>query len=155
MKLLTLLSFVLAAQAETAVPPQGYVTIGKIQTVVLKQGQSADVSIPATVLRGHHIQANPATLPNLIATELFVEPMEGLAIGKMTYPKSKAWKLKTANTVIQTYEGDVVLKINLASTGLKPGNYQVKGSLKYQACDERNCFFPTAAPVVIPVTVVK
>ncbi|MFM8269831.1 MAG: protein-disulfide reductase DsbD domain-containing protein [Pseudomonadota bacterium] len=155
MKLLFLFSLVLAAHAETAVPNPSYVTIGKVETVVLKQGQAADAIIPAAVLKGHHIQANPATLPNLIATELSVEPLEGLAIGKTVYPKSKAWKLKTASKTIQTYEGDLVLKINLTSTTLKSGNYEVKGSLRYQACDEKNCFFPTSTPVVIPVTVVK
>lgn len=155
MKILLIFSLLLAAQGETAVSSQNYVTIGKIQTLVLKQGQGADVVIPATVLKGHHIQANPATLPNLIATELSIEPMAGLAIGKMTYPKSKSWKLKSASKVIQTYEGDVILKVNLAAATLKPGNYEVKGSLRYQACDEKNCFFPTSAPVLIPVTVVK
>ncbi|NBX76852.1 MAG: hypothetical protein EBQ92_09880 [Proteobacteria bacterium] len=155
MKLLTFLFLILSADAQTAASPQGYVTIGTVQAVTLKQGQSADAVIPASVLKGHHIQANPATLPNLIATELTVEPLEGLVVGKMTYPKSKPWKLKTASKVIQTYEGNVVLKVNLASNNLKPGNYQLKGSLRYQACDEKNCFFPTSAPVVIPITVVK
>ena len=155
MKLLTFFFFILTAHGQTAVSPQNYVTIGNIQTVKLQQGQSVDAVIPASVLKGHHIQANPATLPNLIATELTVEPLEGLVIGKMTYPKSKPWKLKTASKVIQTYEGDVVLRVGLASSALKPGNYQVKGSLRYQACDEKNCFFPTAAPIVIPITVVK
>jgi len=155
MKLLTFFFFVLGAYAQTAVSPQSYVTIGTIQKVTLKPGQSVDAVIPATVLKGHHIQANPATLPNLIATELTMEPLEGLQIGKPTYPKSKAWKLKTASKVIQTYEGDVILKVGLATSNLKPGNYEVKGSLRYQACDEKNCFFPTSASVVIPVTVVK
>ncbi|NBT59075.1 hypothetical protein EBT16_09860 [bacterium] len=140
MKLITLFFLALFSYAGTAVSTESYVTIGKVPAVVLKQGRAVDALIPATVLKGHHIQANPATLPNLIATELTMEPMEGLTIGKITYPKSKPWKLKTASTVIQTYEGEVTLKVNLTSAGLKPGNYEVKGSLRYQACDERNCF---------------
>lgn len=155
MKLLALLMLVLTGHAETAVSPQSYVTIGKIQTVTLKQGQAVDAVIPATVLKGHHIQANPATLSNLIATEFTVDPIEGLSIGKTIYPKSRPWKLKTASQVIQTYEGEIKLKVNLTSSGLKPGKYELKGSLRYQACDERNCFFPTSTAVVIPITVTK
>ena len=155
MKLFSLFSIFLAAQAQTAVNSVAYVTIGKVSPIVLKLGKTQGATIPANVLKGHHIQANPATLPNLIATELVLEGVEGLEIVKTKYPQSKPWKLKTANKVIETYEGNVEITVELLAKNLKPGAYELKGNLKYQACDEKNCFFPTSVPVVVPLTVVK
>ncbi len=141
--------------AETAISPKEYVTLGKIKPLTLKVGKSQEVQVSATVLKGHHIQANPATLPNLIATELTFEKLDGVEIGTPSYPKSKPWKLSSAGKVIQTYEGSIQIKAALTAKTLQPGKYDLKGSLKYQACDEKNCFFPTSVPVSIPLTVVK
>jgi len=143
------------AQAGANPNAKEYVTLGTIKPIQLKQGGKQEVSIPATILKGHHIQANPATLPNLIATELSLEPISGLELGSPSYPKSKPWRLMSAGKVIQTYEGSVVFKIGLNAKTLAPGKYEIKGSLRYQACDEKNCFFPTSAPIAIPLTVVK
>lgn len=143
------------AFAETAIEPKEYVSLGKIQPVKLKQGQPTEVVIRASVLKGHHIQANPATLPNLISTEVVLEKIEGLTVDKTTYPKSKAWRLSSAGKEIQTYEGQVEFKVGLLAGSIKPGKYQLKGKLRYQACDEKNCFFPTAAEISVPLTVVK
>lgn len=143
------------ALAQTAVGPKVYVTLGKIKPVILKVGQTQEVQVPGTVLKGHHIQANPATLPNLIATELGFEKLEGLEVSSPTYPQSKPWKLNSAGKVIQTYEGSFLIKVGLTAKNLQPGKYEIKGSLRYQACDEKNCFFPTSVPVTIPVSVAK
>lgn len=153
--LLIALAIFFPAFAETAIEPKEYVSLGKIQPVRLKSGQSAEVVIQASVLKGHHIQANPATLPNLISTEVVLEKLEGLTIDKTTYPKSKAWRLSSAGKEIQTYEGQVQFKVGVIATAMKPGKYQLKGKLRYQACDEKNCFFPTAAEISIPLSVVK
>jgi hypothetical protein len=122
---------------------------------MIKQGAQAEVVIPVAVLKGHHIQANPATLPNLISTELVIETVEGLAVDKTTYPKSKAWRLTSAGKEIQTYDGQVEFKVGVVASSIKPGKYQIKGKLRYQACDEKNCFFPAAADISVPLTVVK
>jgi|LakMenEpi03Aug12_release.lakeMendotaPanAssembly.Ray.scaffolds.fasta_scaffold48850_5 hypothetical protein len=148
-------AFLVPAFAETATENPEYLKVGKIKSVVIKVGQTADAVVPAKVMKGHHIQANPATLPNLIATELNVEALKGLEVKSPVYPPSKPWKLTNTGKVIQTYDGDLEIKIALAAKDLKPGKYELKGSLRYQACNEKNCFFPTSAPITIPVTVVK
>lgn len=148
-------AFLMPVFAETATENPEYLKVGKIKSVILKVGQTTDAVVPAKVLKGHHIQANPASLPNLIATELNLEALQGLEVKTPVYPPSKPWKLTNTGKVIQTYDGNLEIKVALSAKDLKPGNYQLKGSLRYQACNEKNCFFPTNAPITIPVTVVK
>ncbi|NDC25618.1 MAG: hypothetical protein EB078_08265 [Proteobacteria bacterium] len=153
--LLTVVAFLFPVFGETATETQEFLKVGKIKSVVLKEGQFVEAVIPAKVVKGHHIQANPATLPNLIATEITLDNLQGIQAQKPVYPKSKPWKLVSAGKTIETYDGDIEFKVGLSAQGLKPGKYQIKGSVRYQACNDKNCFFPTSAALTIPVTVVK
>jgi thiol:disulfide interchange protein DsbD len=157
MKKLFLVAFAVlfSAFAETAVEPKAYVSIGKIKAVSLKVGKEGELVIPAAVLKGHHIQANPATLPNLIPTELSLETLEGIEVKPTVYPKSKPWRLASAGKEIQTFDGKVEFKVGVVAKNVKPGKYELKGSLRYQACDEKNCFFPSTVPVTVPLTVTE
>lgn len=146
--------FFLSACAETAVEaPVQYVSLEKAKGVSLASKGETQAVISISVLKDHHIQANPATLPNLIPTELTFEALSGIEVGKVVYPESKPWKLTSAAKVIQTYEGKVAFKAPLKAIGIKPGKYELKGSLRYQACNDKNCFFPMTIPVSIPLTV--
>lgn len=149
------IAVLLSASAETAVQPKAYVILGTIKALSVKTGQEAEIVIPASVLKGHHIQANPATLPNLIPTEVTLDAQEGLEVKPTVYPKSKAWRLTSAGKEIQTFDGKIDFKVGVVAKSLKPGKYQLKGSLRYQACDEKNCFFPSTVPLVIPLTVTE
>lgn len=153
--LLIAIAVLFPAFAETAVEPKAYVTLGKIKPVSVKIGKETELVIPASVLKGHHIQANPATLPNLIPTEVSLDSLEGLEIKPTVYPKSKAWRLSSAGKEIQTFDGKVEFKVGMTAKNLKPGRYELKGSLRYQACDEKNCFFPASVPLLIPLTVTE
>jgi len=147
--------FFLSACSETTAveTPIQYVTLEKAKAVSLSAKGQTQAVVTASVLKDHHIQANPATLPNLIPTELTFEALSGVEVGKVVYPASKPWKLTSAAKVIQTYEGKVDFKAPLKASGIKPGKYELKGTLRYQACNDKNCFFPMTIPVSIPLTV--
>lgn len=146
--------FFLSACAETAVEiPTQYVTLEKAKGIHLALKGETQAVVTISVLKDHHIQANPATLPNLIPTELTFEALSGIEVGKVVYPASKPWKLTSAAKVIQTYEGKVAFKAPLKANGITPGKYELKGTLKYQACNDKNCFFPMTIQVSLPLTV--
>jgi len=147
--------FILSACAETTAveTPIQYVTLERAKALSLSLKGETQAVVTVSVLKDHHIQANPATLPNLIPTELTFEALSGVEVGKVVYPESKPWKLTSAAKVIQTYEGKVAFKAPLKATGIKPGKYELKGTFRYQACNDKNCFFPMTLPVSIPLTV--
>jgi len=153
--LLLVFSFVPAFAETGGDTPVQYVKLEKTKVVILKVGKQAQAVVSVSVLKDHHIQANPATLPNLIPTELTFETFPGIEWGTVVYPASKPWKLTSAAKVIQTYDGKVDFKAPVKAKGIKPGNYDLKGSLRYQACNDKNCFFPMTIPVSLSLSVVK
>jgi hypothetical protein len=69
------------------------------------------------------------------------------------YPPSHQLRLKAINETVQVYLG--YLRINREITfgpenALKPwsvpGELILKGSLQYQACDDKKCFIPQTVP---------
>lgn len=114
--------------------------------VKLKVGASMDASLHLKVAAGFHIQANPAARPNLIPTTVVVEKPDGLEVGQVLYPEGKPYRLKGSDSEITTYEGDVEIKLPLSATvKSKPGKRKVSGYVRFQPCNEENCFFPSKA----------
>jgi hypothetical protein len=132
-----------------------YVQIGSIKTAVIPLGKTAEVAVPVVVAGGYHVQSNPASASQLIPTALELKSDPGFLVGAPNYPKGKPYHLPGSNNEISTYEGKFEVKVSLtASATAKVGPHRLVGKLKYQACNEKNCFFPTSSPVEIPVTVV-
>ena len=123
------------------------VSIPPASPVEVTAGGSVDYSLELKILKGYHIQANPASQEYLIAVTAKLEPVEGLKIGEPVYPKGIPFRLKGSDRDISTYEDSVVIKIPIQTEkGLKPGEIVLKGSLRYQGCDAILCFPPSKLP---------
>ena len=95
-----------------------------------------------------------ASQPQLIATILDLPSVEGVQAGSPTYPKGKPYRLKNAQTDISTYDGQFQIKLPLeASADAKVGTRKLEGTLKFQACNDTVCFFPTKIPVALDLTI--
>jgi hypothetical protein len=124
--------------------------------IPLGSTESKPVQIEVNVLKGFHLQANPASRENLIPTELIVEPSSLLQISTPSYPKGTPFRFSPIGNEILTYTGK--FQIGLQISRLQPGSYKrqkpkpvtasmlVKGKLRYQACDEKTCLRPSALP---------
>jgi hypothetical protein len=103
---------------------------------------------------GYHIQSNPASNEFLVPAELRFEDADGIQIGAPSYPGGHPYRLEGAEDDLMTYNGTVSITIYVkASAGAFDGERVVNGSLDYQACDSRRCFFPTSVPVAFKVVV--
>jgi len=100
---------------------------------------------------GYHVNANPATYPYLIATEVTADKVEGIEVGKAAYPPAKKQKFEFADEPLAVYEGqvEVRLPIKVASKGSRalPLNVRV------QACDHEKCFPPASLKTNVSVEV--
>jgi len=148
--------FVLGALMDSASADMKYLSIGKIASVTLGPGKPAEVVVPVIVAKEFHVQANPASSPRLIATTLEVSGTDALKAGTPVYPAGKAYKLQGAAMEISVYDGKFEIKVPLfAQASVKSGRHELKGKLRFQACNDKICFFPMNIPVTIPVTVQK
>lgn len=151
----TLILFSLPIFAKKGAEPE-FLKIAKVKQAAMRLGKAGDAVVTSTVGQGYHVQANPVSQPNLVATVLVLEPAEGFEVGEITYPEGKTYRLQNSDRDLKTYEGNFDVKVSIkASETAKAGKAEVKGKLKFQACNDKICFFPTSVPVTIPIMVYK
>jgi hypothetical protein len=91
---------------------------------------------------GYHVNANPASGPDLIPTQL---TLAGLPALKVDYPPARAFKAPFAPQGIAVYEGRVSLRARLPQPLARPP----AASLRVQACNDEVCLAP--ATVAVPI----
>ena len=125
-----------------------------VPAVEIKAGGSADAAVRLTIAQGYHINANPPTFSYLKATELTVEPGQGVTSGKPAYPASVTRKFSFSKDPLAVYEGETAIKLPLtAAADAKKGAQTLKGRLRVQACDDEKCYPPRTIETSIPVTI--
>jgi len=134
-------------------PPRP-VSIARVAPLEITRGQAAQVRVKITVDPGFHVQANPASNPQLIPTRLEVAVPLGMSVGEILYPAGKPYRLAGADKDISTYDGTFEVIVSLTATAqARRGSRSLRGKLRYQACDDKNCFFPQSAGVALPVII--
>lgn len=140
----------------------------KVETAAtaLPREGSADATVKLTILPGYHVNANPATFPNLIPTEVQQAPdPDGFCptMGKPIYPAASKTKFDFEDEPLAVYEGVIEVKVPLRLS--KPSEkgcnaYPAKGAhgslpikITIQACDHEKCFPPAKIDAMIPVEV--
>ena len=133
-----------------------------VAPVSISPGSSAEAVVALSISPGFHINANPATFPYLIATELkaIPEPDNPIATETPVYPSPVKKKFVFADQPLAVYEGDAIIRLPLhfASAGK---SYAVSSgarlsqpiTLTVQACDEEKCYPPATLSSTISVTV--
>lgn len=112
---------------------------------------SGDVQVPIRIDPGYHVNANPATFPYLIATEVTAEKVEGLELGKPVYPPAIKKKFQFANEPLSVYEGNV--NVTLPFVARSSGTRSLPISVRVQACDQEKCFSPATLKTNISINV--
>jgi len=92
---------------------------------------------------GYHINANPASDPNLIPTQFLLAGYPEL---KIKYPAAQMFKAPFAPQGIAVYEGRITLHGQLPQM---PRRQPSAASLRIQACNDKVCLAP--ATVMVPI----
>ena len=134
--------------------PPADVVRADVPAVEIKAGGAAEATVKLTIASGYHINANPPSFSYLKATELTVEPGEGVSAGKPVYPSSVTRTFTFSKDPLAVYEGETAIKLPLmVAADAKKGARNLKGKLRVQACDDEKCFPPRTMETSIPVTV--
>ncbi len=144
--------------AQDGFGPKGpTVSVAPIPTVTVVQGKSAPVPISFRVANGYHINSNRPNSEFLIPTVLKIDAVTDIAITKITYPQGKDMSFAFAPAEkLNVYAGDFQVDVRVRPLkDVQKGKYAVRGTLKYQACDNAACYPPKQLPVVFDVKVAK
>ncbi len=126
-----------------------------IQKVVIKSGATVDAIVKLKISEGFHINANPPSEPNLIPTEIKLEPQEGISAGNIVYPKGEPKSFTfSEGKKISVYQGEVEIKVPLkAERTAAKGEKTLKAKLRVQPCDDEVCYPPKNLDLEIPATI--
>ncbi len=131
-------------------------TVVTVQTppVEITAGASTEAIVHLKIDSDYHINANPATFPYLIATQLDVPNAGGISAARVTYPPPLQKKFSFSEDSLAVYEGEAELKVALlADKAAKRGQTSIPAKLSIQACDDKVCYPPGTIDVWIPITV--
>ena len=136
------------APSVTLIPPP-------VATVI--RGKATDVPLRFHVSSGFHINSNTPAAEYLIPTTLKLDVPTDIVVGKITYPAGSQMSFAFApDEKLSVYSGEFDLSVQVRPlSSVLPSKYQIRGRLRYQACDNAACYPPKQLPVDFEVKVIK
>jgi hypothetical protein len=159
------LSVLLAVVVLTATSLSSAQTQGKAPSLVMapvplttaQRAQATMVDLNFRVPSGYHINSNTPKSEFLIPTALKMDLPTDIILGKIEYPagQDRAFPF-SPDEKLNVYCGDFTVAVAVHPLhSVVPGKYVMRGTLRYQACDNAACYPPKNLPVSFEVKVVK
>jgi hypothetical protein len=111
--------------------------------------RATQIDLHFRVADGLHINSHAPTDKTLIPTRLAVVEVEGLNVKAVDFPAGTQYAPQFApREKLSVYTGEFVLHAHVTA---QPGEHQLEGGLRYQACDANACLPPHTIPVSVTV----
>ena len=127
-------------------PPQSSDDVkvtGVIAPEKVKKGRSVRATVVMDIPHGLHVQSNKPLDKFLVPTKLDVETPSGMSVGPISYPRALMRKLKFSKGNVAVYEGKAMIRFNVTvPANYSGGSGEIKGKLRFQACNDEACFPP-------------
>ena len=121
---------------------------GSIAPDKVKKGRVTRASVVMDIPAGLRVQSNKPLDKFLIPTKLEVETPAGMQVGPISYPRAAMRKLKFSKGMVAVYEGRSVVRFNVTvPANYSGGSGEIKGKLRFQACNDESCFPPVTREV--------
>jgi thioredoxin:protein disulfide reductase len=121
---------------------------GSIAPDKIKKGRVVRASVVMDIPSGLHVQSSKPLDKFLVATKLDVETPTGMKVGPISYPRALMRKLKFSKGMVAVYEGKSIVRFNVTvPANYSGGSGEIKGKLRFQACNDESCFPPVTREV--------
>jgi len=132
-------------------------SVAPIPTIIAARGSKAALSVEMQVNKGFHVNSNKPLDELLMPTVVHLNPPEGIMIMNIKYPEAELLALPfMGNDKLSVYSGHFVVTAEVRIPKTAPlGTQRVRGEVKYQACDNRQCFPPKSTLLEFDVKVVR
>lgn len=121
---------------------------GSVAPDKVKKGRVVRATVVMDIPSGLHVQSSKPLDKFLVATKLDVETPSGMKVGPISYPRALMRKLKFSKGMVAVYEGKAMLRFNVTvPANYSGGSGEIKGKLRFQACNDESCFPPVTREV--------
>jgi uncharacterized protein len=121
--------------------------------VSIPTGGNGEAIVTLSILPGYHVNANPATFPYLIATQVTAGTAEGISADKPLYPSAEKKKFAFAEELLAVYEGEAQIKLPVRADAKAKGPISIPIDVRVQACDQEKCFPPDTLHLAVAAEV--
>lgn len=121
---------------------------GSLTPDKVKKGRTAQANVVMEIPGGLHVQSSKPLDKFLVATKLDVEAPTGMKVGPIIYPRALMRDLKFSKGKVAVYEGRAVIRFSVtAPANYSGGSGEIRGKLRFQACNDESCFPPVTREV--------
>jgi len=112
------------------------------------RGRSVRGTVVMEIPSGYHTNSNRPLEKFLIATQLQIEAPQGIRVGPVIYPRALLRSLKFSKNKVSVFEGRTAMRFSVTVPSSFSGNSaELRGRLRYQACNDDTCFQPQTREV--------
>lgn len=109
----------------------------------LKAGNPSVLTVELNIEDRYHINSEKPLEDYLIPTTLELEPSSGIKFGESVFPPSLMKSFPFSDSPMSVFEGIVKINVEMIpDPGIAPGDMEIKGRIRYQACDDTTCLAP-------------
>lgn len=128
---------------------------GLLSTDAVHAGATVHAAVHVVLQKGYHVNSNQPLDSYLIPTVLSFELPDGFAAAQIAYPEALLLKTGGSDQPLAVFEEEFDIGVVLSlPEDLPVGAHAVKGSLRYQACDDKACYAPRSIDVSLNLQVV-
>jgi hypothetical protein len=101
---------------------------------------------------GLHVYGQPIP-EGYIPTEVSVEAPEGVTVGEPRYPETEPFHVEGIDDVFQAFKGDARIAVMVQRVEAELEAIPLDITIRYQACNDRECFLPQTKQLHLDVPV--
>jgi thiol:disulfide interchange protein len=126
-----------------------------LNVTALRPGKPAMAAVVVDVKPGFHAQSHTPSQEYLIKFQLKVDDNPSLTFGESVYPDGEVYNTKTALGMLNVYTGRIIVRFPVeVKSGAAMGDVKIKGSVRFQVCDDNVCYPPVKTPFEIATSIV-
>lgn len=123
-------------------------------TLDVQPGGSARAAIAVKLPAGFHMNSDKPREENLIPITVSMEAVPAVAGATAAFPEALDLKQEGAALPLRVFEAEfaIGLQVNVAADAAA-GAHKLPLRVRYQACDEKQCYLPVTAPLELNLSV--
>ena len=155
---LALFALATVLQAQSAAPPVVTVT-PIVEADSAHAGTTVRLALRADIAEKFHVQSNHPRDPSLIPATLALDLPAGFTHKETVFPKPTDLSLPAYDKPLAVFEGAALIGVQVSiPKGTAPGPITIPVRLRYQACNDTQCFQPKTVSAswtfqIVPATV--
>lgn len=135
------------AAHEKALPGVHYLS----EPIAITHGVAQSITLAFRVDDGFHINSHKPLDDTLIPTTLTLTPPADVKLGDIHYASGASFTLEGSTTPLNVYSGEFLIHVPIRAA--QQGTLSLPATLRYQACDRRQCFPISTESFTVLVTV--